>query len=164
MVEEDQKFMAIEGLHTWIIAVSVQVDRINASRSEMLVIDHQARPDAIRAFQRERHLFLISANKVLQYIDWVKRLDFLDNSIFDEFTTLRKDIKDLRDMNEHVVEYFTGTGRSPDIWFSVTDEAVADASSTVGTRIGNRLDWLSVVAAAERLSAHLPSMYIPDQV
>jgi hypothetical protein len=60
---ENQKFMAVEGLHTWATAVLVAVERMNTARSGMVSLhDHEARIASIRAFQRERHLFLISAN------------------------------------------------------------------------------------------------------
>jgi hypothetical protein len=158
MDAEAQKFMALEGLHTWATAVLVQVERITAATR--MIRDHAARVNATRAFQRERHLFLIAANKVLQYIDWASQLAFLDAAIFAEFNELRPTIKDLRDMNEHVVEYFTGGGRYRDIWLHATDEVVADASSTVTTRIGNRLDWVQVAEAAKRLISRLPDHYV----
>jgi hypothetical protein len=90
-------------------------------------------------------------------------LHFWTTPIFGEFNAIRKDIKELRDMNEHVVEYFIGGGRSRDIWYHATDEGVADASSTVNTKIGNRLDWVAVAGAAERLIDRLPAAYWPKK-
>jgi hypothetical protein len=69
--------------------------------------------------------------------------------MFDDFS--RRDIRDLRNMREHVVDYFEGYGRDSDRWQFETPEFKADASASVGTLIGGRLDWKLFAAAAETL-------------
>jgi len=74
---------------------------------------------------------------------------------------LRKDIKELRDANEHVIEYFIAKGRYPETWFFQTPEGKSDASATVGTKIGLRLDWNKLREAVTKLLAALPKNYWP---
>ncbi|MGZ8300745.1 MAG: hypothetical protein ACXWU5_10220 [Rhodoplanes sp.] len=163
METEDQKFMALEGLHAWANGVLIQVARIEAARDAMRedMAAHTRLTEQIRSFQRERHLFLIAAYKMLEYIDWIESLSFIDKSIFSEVLSYRKDIKDLRDMNEHVVDYFLGGGHRRGDWLHIDETAIADASSTVGSKIGDRLDWSQLAAAVERLIEHLPPNYFP---
>jgi hypothetical protein len=57
----------------------------------------------------------------------------------------------MRDMNEHAIEYFKGKGQRPQDWiYADPGKFQADASSTIGTKIGGRLDWVELGAAAER--------------
>ena len=60
-------------------------------------------------------------------------------------------------MREHIVDYFKGDGIRPDDWIV---EGV-DASSIMGTRIGNRLDWIEFGAAAGRVLPQLLAEPIP---
>jgi hypothetical protein len=61
------------------------------------------------------------------------------------------DIDVMRDMNEHVIEYFKGEGKRPHDWIHKDGGGSADASSTIDTKIGGRLDWEELGAAAQRL-------------
>jgi hypothetical protein len=73
----------------------------------------------------------------------------------------RDDIRDLRNMREHVVDYFRGEGRAADRWMKETPEYKADASSMVGNMIGGRLNWVDFTAAATRLLLVLLAIPIP---
>jgi hypothetical protein len=77
----------------------------------------------------------------------------------DQFSA--QDIRDLRNMREHVRDYFAGAGNAQDRWTVVTPEYQADAGSVVGTMIGGRLDWVAFGAAAERLLPQLLAEPIP---
>ena len=88
--------------------------------------------------------------------DLYANVDFGEIDAFSE-----QDIKDLRNMHEHVVEYFQGHGLASERWFAETPHFKADASSVVGTMIGGRLDWIKFVAAAERLLPKLLAEPIP---
>jgi len=138
----------------------VQVERIERARQVMRTPDNDW-PEPMRVFQYERHLFLISAYKLIEHVDWALRLNFLDKSLFAEIHSLRGEIKSLRDMNEHAVEYFLGKGRRRDEWLHVDEGAIADASSTIDTKIGNRLDWNEVATITRRLLNALPKFYYP---
>jgi hypothetical protein len=100
----------------------------------------------------EHHYFAISANKVLEHRDWVlapalcAKVDF---TMLDEFS--RTDIRDLRNMREHAIDYFSGSGNNKDRWFIESPSFRADASTSVLGLIGGRLDWKLFAAAAERL-------------
>jgi hypothetical protein len=72
-----------------------------------------------------------------------------------------QDIKDLRDMREHVIKYFKGEGWFPQRWVIETPEYRADASARNGTMLGGRLDWVAFGAAAERLLPQLLAEPIP---
>jgi hypothetical protein len=86
----------------------------------------------------------------------------VDFSEIDGFS--EQDITDLRNMREHMVEYFQGHGLASKRWFVETPNFKADASSVIGTMIGGRLDWITFAAAAERLLPKLlvePIPYVP---
>lgn len=159
---EDQKFMAFEGIRSWAQAILVEVERINSARKNLTNINSDIRLSANRQFQAERHLFLVAANKLMQYIDWAKKLNFLDKELFSEIEKHREDIKDMRDLNEHAIEYFIDQGRFKEKWLKVDEASIADASSTVDDRIGNRLSWNAVSAASAELLEKLPSHYWPQ--
>ena len=59
----------------------------------------------------EHHYFAISANNVLGDRDWVLAPALcakVDLTMLDEFS--RTDIRDLRNMREHAIDYFIGSG------------------------------------------------------
>lgn len=159
MSVEDQKFIALEGIHTWIVGVTAAGDTLNSQ------LPRNAEPDGInawrRTFQVNRHWFLIAANKLVEYIEWAKKLDYLDPSMFAEIDALADEIKKTRDMNEHVIDYFVGKGRKPADWVVVESHGTSDASSTIGSMIGGRVDHKEVVLAARKLSDRLPAAYWP---
>lgn len=155
---EEQKFMALEGLHTWGNGVIEQAARLNDLQSRL------ASPNFVevrRSFQRERQFFLTASRQLLAHVHWAERLSFLDNKNFSEFKSFGNDIKSLRDLNEHVIEYFEGAGQRRENWMSENDLGRADASSTVDQRIGGRLDWNELAAVTHRLLAKLSPMYMP---
>jgi hypothetical protein len=181
---DDQKFMAFESLLGWTAAVVNQAQRLSAAKQEFLKqirrrSDLQAgqRREVVsvlilsqrlaqQSFQTERHLFCNAANQLLEYRRWVQRLSFLDESLFTELDGFAHDIDVMRDMNEHTIEYFEGKGHRPHDWVYRGEGAVSDASSTTGTKIGGRLDWVELGAAAERLFAQISRLspfYPPRQ-
>ena len=107
----------------------------------------------------DRHLFLVSAWKLIEHMDWADKLGCLENNNFSEIQEMRKDIKEMRDMNEHVLEYFLGDGRRQHAWMHKDEDGSTDASSTLGTKIGGRLDWVVLEAAVKRLLSNLPAPY-----
>jgi hypothetical protein len=103
--------------------------------------------------------------QVIEYRKWSSTfgpsatVDFSEIDAFSE-----QDIRDLRNMREHVVDYFQGHGLAAQRWFAETPDFKADASSVIGTMIGGRLDWIKFAAAAERLLPKLlaePIPYVP---
>jgi len=101
-------------------------------------------------------------NIKIEFRDWVLDCGLcgsVDFSEIDQFT--KQDIRDLRNMREHVVDYFKGEGNTPARWTFKTPLHKADASSVVGTMIGGRLDWIKFGTAAERLLPKLLSEPIP---
>lgn len=161
---ESQKFMATFGPQTWAKAVVLQRDRINVAMGAM-ASSHQDSdlpwPQPKYQFEAERHLFLISSWRLIEHMDWCVKLGLPFVDKFDELNAMREDIKTMRDMNEHSIKYFLGKGFRQDEFMHVSDDAIADASSTVGTKIGNRLDWSKVANAASRLLQNVPETYYP---
>lgn len=159
---EDQKFMAFEGIRSWAKAIIVQVERISSAQKNLANINSDIRLSANRQFRTEKHLFLIAANKLMQHIDWAKKLNFLDQDLFSEFENLRKDIKEMRDLSEHSIEYFIDEGRFKEKWVKADEASSVDASSTVDDRVGNRLSWNAASKAAATLLTKLPDHYWPN--
>ncbi len=67
----------------------------------------------------------------------------------------------MRNKRMHVTEYFKPGGETGKGWFGGTPDFKADASSTIGTLIGGRLDWAALGAAAKRLLPKLLAQPIP---
>ncbi len=108
------------------------------------------------AFHYECHFFVVAAYKLLEFRDWALTFGLCASVNFAEIDRFSaEDIRDLRNMREHVVKYFQGAGNAPDRWNK------ADASSVNGTMIGGRLDWIAFGAAAERLLPQLLAESIP---
>lgn len=107
-------------------------------------------------FHTECHYFAIAAHKLFEFRKWALTFGLYANVDFSELNSFSADeVKDLRNMREHVVEYFQGNGNAKDRWVTRTQEFNADASSVVGTLIGGKLDWVAFGAAAERLLPQL---------
>ena len=175
MPPDQERFMAFEGLVQWAQAVVTQSARLSeadARQSSSCALSpstpqerlraQQQRRQAIHAFHSECHFFAIAAYKVLEYRDWVLTFGLCSSVDFGEVNQFsEQDIRDLRNMREHVVDYFRGIGHEPDRWLAETPEYRADASARVGTMIGGRLDWVAFGAAAERLLPQLLAEPIP---
>ena len=156
MDKDDQKFVAVEGLHAWASAILTQVERLELAR-EQLARGGRYR----RAYLCERHFLLIAAKKLIDYIDWARDLGFLDEVIFREMLRLRDDIIDLKGMNEHVIEYYRGTGQNPEQWIFADELIVVDASPAANKRIGGKLNGNELAAAVSVLLDALPKHYFP---
>jgi hypothetical protein len=176
MTLDEQKFMAFEGLLGWTSAVVTQAQRVTAARGDFLAqLDRRRAQQAGRGpeemrelilqqrlaqqrFQTDRHLFCNAAYQLLEHRRWVKDLGFLDDALFEEFDKFADDIDVMRDMNEHAIEYFRGKGLRPHDWVHQDEGGTADASATVDTKIGGRLDWVELGAAVQRLLARIRPM------
>jgi hypothetical protein len=166
MTPERERFMAFEGLTQWAHAVVMQSARVSAAQGRQssfgMTNTPAQRRQAIHAFHSECHLFVIAAYKLLEFKDWVLTFGLCASVDFAEIDGFPpQDIRDLRNMREHVVEYFRGDGNARDRWMVETPEYRADASSVIGTLIGGRLDWIAFGTAAERLLPQLLTEPIP---
>jgi hypothetical protein len=162
MSPEEERFMAFEGLVQWTRAVGVQAARVAEAQKHLSSTDPIARRLGTGSFQTECNYFAIAANKLLEFKEWALSFGLcatVDFSEVDAFS--RQDIKDLRDMREHVLDYFKGVGRFKDRWIAETPEYSADASAFSGPAIGGRLDWFAFGAAAQRLLPRLLAEPIP---
>ena len=161
MSEAELRFMAFEGLLQWAAAAIEQGRRISACPVAG-TLGHEDRRLTFAQMRTEHHFFAIAAHKVLEHRTWVQSLGLcaaVDFSMLDQFAATH--VRDLRDMREHVVDYFKGIGWEKDRWRVDTPEFSADASSCVGTMIGGRLDWKLFAQACERLLPLLLSEPIP---
>lgn len=152
MTPEEEQFMALDGLVQWTSAVVTQARRL-ASTTIPTGGTPEARRLAMAALRTEADLFVTAAWKVLQFRKWVKALGLcatVDFGEIDKFDT--GDTRDLRNMREHVVDYFQGCGNDQDRWWKETPGYKADASARVGNMIGGRLDYVAFSDAAARLS------------
>jgi hypothetical protein len=155
---DDQKFIAVEGLHTWASAILIQVERLELARGQLAKGGRYR-----RAYLCERHFLLIAAKKLIDYIDWARDLGFLNDSIFRSMLRFRDDIVDLKVTNEHVIEYYQGRGRQSEHWVLADELIVVDANPIAGKRMGDRLDGQELADAASSLLSALPSHYFPGQ-
>jgi hypothetical protein len=175
MTPDEERFLAFEGLVQWTQAVVAQSARASEATdhvrsTQQQTEDRQQRRQALHALHSECHFFAIAANKLLEYRDWVRTFGLCSSVDFGEVDRFsEQDIRDLRNMREHVFDYFTGGGNAKDRWVVQTPQYRADASSVVGTLIGGRLDWVAFGAAAERLLPQLlaepvpyPTRYLPS--
>lgn len=119
--------MAFEGLVQWTQAVVTQSARVSAARERQATLGMTSTPsqrrEAIHGFHVECHFFAVAAHKVLEFRSWISTLGLcasVDFAEIDSFPT--QDIRDLRNMREHVVDYFRGIGNAPDRWTVETPE------------------------------------------
>lgn len=166
MTPDEEQFIAFEGLVQWTQAVVAQSARVSAARERQAALGITNTPaqrrQAIHAFHAECHFFAVAAHKLLEFRDWILTFGLCASVNFAEIDSFSvQGIRDLRNMREHVVEYFRGAGNAHSRWMVETTEYKADASSVVGTMIGGRLDWIGFGAAAERLLAQLLEEPIP---
>ncbi len=151
---EQKKFMAAQGLAQWLAASLKQGQRLRDIYTQEMPKIAELPPLERKLLIIRSHTeanFLASAAKhVVEYRKWAKELglfDGVDFALLDKFS--EQDITDLRNMREHVIDYFEGRGRAQDRWFQETPEYSADASSVVGTKIGGRLDYEAFTTACE---------------
>lgn len=160
MSKDDERFMAYTGVMQWAHAVVMQFPRVVASKKEIGRSADFAL--SIYASNSEDHFFVIAANKLQEYQAWARSFGLFEGVDFSEIDSFpRQDVKDLRNMREHIVDYFSGGGREKQRWHVETPEFRADASCLVGTLLGGRLDYVAFAGAAERLLAQLKSVPIP---
>jgi hypothetical protein len=169
MSADDERFMAFEGLVQWAHDVVEQgrhiSDALAHQRATPVLPDVAQRRKSIYALHATCHHFVIAAYKLLEHRDWAAAQHLCADFDFSEIDQFSKaDIRDLRNMREHQMEYFQGKGRSPGRWLVETPEYRADASSLVGSMIGGRLDWVEFAAATERLVPVLLALPIPFPV
>jgi hypothetical protein len=176
MPPDEERFVAFYSLVQWTQPVVTQSARVSEARDRLLsslsvgpsstlkqrLEAAQQRIQASQAWHTACHFFAIAALKLLDCRDWVLTFGLCASVDFGEVDRFSaQDIRDLRNMREHVRDYFAGAGDAQDRWTVVTPEYQADAGSVVGTMIGGRLDWVAFGAGAERLLQRLLAEPIP---
>lgn len=165
MSKDDERFMAFCGLVQWTRGVIHQSKRIVEATNMFHLLDHNRDFDHVAladALHCEHHYFVVASNKLIEHRHWVQDLDLCKAIDFTEIDSFpKRDIKDLRNMREHIVDYFQGNGRDKTRWYVETPEYKSDASSCMGTNIGGRLDYVKFTEAATRLLQALINHPIP---
>ncbi|HEY9295721.1 MAG TPA: hypothetical protein VIQ31_05000 [Phormidium sp.] len=135
MSVDEERFMAFTGLIQWAQGVIEQSKRVVEATQRLNDVQQwNSYPKPIYLLFCEQHYFVIAAYKFYEHLKWVKKFDIFSNVDFQEIDEMPwPDIKDLRNMREHIVDYFTDYGRDKERWFIETPEFKADASSCVGT-------------------------------
>jgi hypothetical protein len=159
MSKDEERFMAFTGLIQWTQGVIAQSKRVVTAVDKLAkyIDSPDSHPEALHAVHCEEHYFVIATYKLLEYRGWVNSLGLF--SEIDSFP--RQDVKDLRNMREHIVEYFQGDGNEKTRWVAEKPGYKADASSSVGAMIGGRLDHIKFASAAEGLLSKLVKQPIP---
>jgi hypothetical protein len=164
--EEQQRYMAFDGLIQWTSAVidqAARVEKATAALGSTIQDSAVTRQLTILRSQTEMHFFAITANKVFEFRDWARSFGLFDNvdfSVLDQFS--RRQIRDLRNMREHVTDYFEGKGNAQHRWQIETPEYQSDASARVGTMIGGRLDYARFAESARTLLPELLKIAPPQ--
>jgi hypothetical protein len=166
-----QKFMAFEGLLAWAKAIVRQADRVSNAQEQLkniiaesshrepgVVFSAEPIRNAGHVFKVERHLFCNAAGNFLDHRRWLKRLGGFDESVFAEMDLFERDVKAMRNLNEHAIEYFEGKGQRPEDWMFRSEDFDSDPTGTVNSLIGGRLDWIKLREATARLLESLPTM------
>ena len=155
--------MAFAGVIQWAYAVVEQGKRIETAIGERMGARGGDRTIALRSqVQTECHLFVIAAWQLIKHCGWAGRLGLFEAVDFRDLDGFSQDnIRDLRNMREHVDEYFQGAGNNKNRWRVQTPEYSADASSLVDTMIGRRLDWTLFSDAVGRLMPALLNAPVP---
>lgn len=164
MSADDERFMAFSGLIQWAQGVVAQSKRVIDATEKLTNFNTglEVASHPIFLLHCEHHYFVIAAYKLIEHRQWIKKFGLCEKVDFSELDSFsEKNIKDLRNMREHVVEYFQGIGRDKTRWVIETPEYTADASSCVGTMIGGRLDYIKFTNATERLLVELHKEPIP---
>lgn len=163
MTPDEERFMAFEGVLQWAQAVPWQAERLAevVARVSDPVLDLKQRHRIILSIQTECHLFSVSAHQLIVYRKWASSFGLFSSVDFSEVNRLAIHVDELRNMREHVIDYFKGTGRILPRWKHETSEYAADASSLIGNLIGGRLDWKLFAAAVQRIEPLLWSEPIP---
>ncbi len=129
MSEGEQRFMAFEGLVQWTQAVvdgGNTIAKATAKQRTALKTAHD-RHTALLKVHTACHYFSIAAYKLIEHREWVGSFGLcasMDFSVIDAFSV--SDLRDLRNMREHVVDYFRGMGRARTRWVVETPEFSAD--------------------------------------
>lgn len=164
MSVDEERFMAFTGFIQWTQGVIAQSKRVIAATEKLSNVGttHEPYIENLYSLHCEDHYFVISAYKLLEYYQWTKQHNLFANVDFSELDGInQRDIKDLRNMREHVVEYFRGTGRDKARWWIESPDFKADASSCVGTLIGGRLDYVAFTEIASKILPELLKEPVP---
>jgi hypothetical protein len=162
MTPEEERFVAFFGLVQWTQAVVTQSARASEAMDRVQRTQAAQRSQAVQAWHTECHFFTIAALKLLEYRKWTATFGLCASVDFDEVDQFsEEDIRDLRNLNEHIIEYYAGGGKYPDRWTKETPEYQANGPALVGNEIGGRLDRVAFGAAAERLLQQLLAEPIP---
>ncbi len=154
---EDEKSMAVEGLRNWALALVLQAARIESALKDALQVNLETKDqvrlhnDYMGRFRTDRHFFLIAAWKLIEHLDWARKLNCIGSGISTRIDEVRETVKSLRDMNEHSIAYFREEGRNQADWLYSDREGTSDASATRESKIGGRLDWRELSSAASQL-------------
>ena len=136
MSPEQERFMAFDGLLQWTAAVVSQGRKVSDASEHAMSgpssSDFMTWHLDVLNFHSECHYFCIAAQKLIEYRDWSLSFGLCEDVDFSEVNSFSgQDIKDLRNMREHIVEYFRGKGHTKDRWWSEKSGGKADASSVV---------------------------------
>ena len=170
MDEDGQRYMAFHCLKQWAKAVVIARDRIEtAMREQREILAEMAQgrnyqhhlelnnklQDCGDRFRIERHSVLIAAAQLLAHRKWLSKFELVPEAVFAELDACGAVIVDLRNKNEHVIDYFLDKGRYPNTWTHFDGGGYADASATIDDKIGGRLSWNDLAEIARRILAAL---------
>jgi hypothetical protein len=103
----------------------------------------------------EEHFFVIAVSKAIDWLKEVKNFRLELSSEIDLFLQSLPEVKDLRNMQEHDVDYFKGKGNAQKRFVKTLADMTVDASASIsnddGYLIGGRLNVQQAMRAAQKL-------------
>lgn len=106
----------------------------------------------------EEHFFIIAANKAIEWINESSKSNLIDGRELTDFIARTNCVNEVRNMREHILDYYKGTGRRQknfQSFFEVNGNdtaGISDATATVvtdkGYLLGGRVNIQEIIAVA----------------
>ena len=149
----------------WSKACSDQMAALDDAKNqvfEAMRLRDDSRDDWVMTLKSSCHYFAVAAFKLQEHLEWAIATDAFANSDLAVLLAFDKqDIKDVRDMREHGIEYLKGRGRFPERFFKQGEHGRSSAHSLTGNLIGGRLDYVAFGKASSTLYETLRASDVP---
>jgi hypothetical protein len=161
----NQEWYFLNSAKIWLQGVIYQGNRLLENRQKMQNAMQSITQETLMKHQDfleyndlrivDEHFFVTSVSKAIDWLKEVKKFKPELLSDIDMFIHSLPEVKDLRNMREHDVDYFKGKGIAQDRFIKTLTDTSVDASASFsddnGYLIGGRLNVQQAMKAAEKL-------------